>query len=67
MPDFKQVHGYELTTGWKAVHIISLFGKKMKCWEKYPTHSNEIEEGSFSAWPEDQIMCNFEKKRKKIS
>jgi hypothetical protein len=60
MPTLKQVHGYSLATGWKAVSIDTLFTRNLKCWEEYPTHSKEIEQGSFSAWPESCLEEDFE-------
>lgn len=55
MPDIKNVHGYQITTGWKAVNITTLFVKNLECWNEYPTGSGIIEEGSFSAWPDDRL------------
>jgi hypothetical protein len=65
MPNFQQMHGYPLTTGWKAVSITTLYQKPLECWKQYPTHDNTIEEGSFSAWPEDRLEYDFEGKGKK--
>jgi hypothetical protein len=56
MPDAKTVHGYQLTKGWACVAIKHLKISHVPCWEEYPTHSDEIEVGSFSAWPADQLM-----------
>jgi hypothetical protein len=66
MPDFKQVHGYRLTTGWKAVCITTLFVTNLECWHDYPSGEGIIEEGSFSAWPDDRLEYFFEDKGKKI-
>ena len=55
MPEFKIVHGYEIKNGWKAVCITTLFVKNLECWYKYPTGEGIIEEGSFSAWPDDRL------------
>ena len=56
MPQFKVVHNHKLTDKWMAVCIHALFAKNLECWNEYPTHSNEIEAGSFSTWPVNQIM-----------
>lgn len=66
MPDFEKVHGYQLTTGWKAVHITTLFVKNLECWNAYPTGGGTIEEESFSAWPDDRLEYFIEDKGEKI-
>ena len=66
MPDFEKVHGYPLTTGWKAVCIATLFVKNLECWSNYPTGEGIIEEGCFSAWPDDKLQYFIGDKGEKI-
>ena len=56
MPDATKAHGYQLTQGWVSVEITQLFKSKVACWADYPTFSDEIEEGSFSAWPTHELI-----------
>ena len=75
MPDFDKVHVtsnvtvtvYPVTTGWKAVCITSLFVKNLECWSNYPTGEGIIEEGSFSAWPDDKLQYFISDKGEIIS
>lgn len=55
------VHGYNLIPGWACVEIRELFQPTIPCWDDFPTFSGEIEVGSFSAWPCDQLVA-FEDK-----
>ena len=65
----KTAHGFRLTEGWICVEIKELFKQYVPCWQEYPTHSDEVEVGSFSAWPTDELTargspgitmsCNF--------
>lgn len=51
------VHGRALKTGWAAVMIQDILSKgKVEPWQEYPTHSGEVEEGSFVAWPTAYIQ-----------
>lgn len=55
MEELDIVHGYRIKKGWKVVCVVKLFRKNLVCWDEFPTHSGEIEEGSFSAWPEEDM------------
>ena len=55
MPEFNTMHGYEIKNGWKALQITTLFVKNLECWFEYPTGEGIIEQGSFSAWPDDSL------------
>ena len=47
-----QVHGRALNTDWVAVMVQEVVSKgKVQPWPEFPTHSGEVEEGSFVAWP----------------
>jgi len=51
-----QVHGHELQPGWVAVMVKEIVSKsKVEPWQQYPTHSGEVEAGSFVAWPTEHI------------
>jgi hypothetical protein len=56
MPHAETAHGFHLTKGWICVEIKQLHKSYVPCWEEYPTHSDEIEVGSFSAWPTEQLI-----------
>lgn len=56
MPNLKTIHGRKLTAGWVGVEVVSLKVKELECWKEYPTHSDYVEEGSFSAWREEEII-----------
>lgn len=56
MHKIKRVHGYDINEGWVCVSIKTLDESNVPCWEDYPTHSEEVEEGSFCAWPVDQLI-----------
>ena len=50
------VHGRTLKTGWAAVMVKDILSKRnVEPWQEYPTHSGEVEEGSFVAWPTANI------------
>ena len=49
------VHGYSLINGWATVEVKELFQEMVPCWDDFPTLSGEIEIGSFTAWPCDQL------------
>ena len=55
-PNMEKVHGHDLVEGWISVEIKELFCKELPCWVDYPTLSEEIEIGSYSAWPIDQLI-----------
>ena len=55
-PNMVKVHGHDLVEGWISVEIKELFCKELACWVDYPTLSEEIEIGSYSAWPIDQLI-----------
>ena len=57
MLDHKTAHGYHLTKGWICVEIKQLQQSYVPCWEQFPTLSDEIEVGSFSAWPIDELIA----------
>lgn len=57
MPGITKMHGYDLINEWVAVEIKALFEPDVACWDEYPTLSNEIEEGSFSAWPCNELTA----------
>jgi len=47
-----EVHGRVLNTDWVAVMVQEVVSKgKVEPWPEFPTHSGEVEEGSFVAWP----------------
>ena len=47
-----EVHGRALNTDWVAVMVQEVVSKgKVEPWPEFPTHSGEVEEGSFVAWP----------------
>lgn len=47
-PNQMQVHGCALSLGWVTVMIQDVLSKgKVEPWKEYPTHSGEVEEGSF--------------------
>lgn len=56
IPNANLVHGYQLMEGWVSVEVTKLHKRNVACWDDYPTLSEEIEEGSFSAWPLDQLV-----------
>lgn len=60
MPQFEGIHNHKLMNGWVVVSIEALFQENIMSWEDYPTHSEEIESGSFSAWPKSQLKRFFE-------
>jgi len=40
--------------GWVPVMVTDIISKnKVEPWQEYPTHSGEVEAGSFVAWPTD--------------
>ena len=41
-----------------GVEVTSLNVKELDCWKEYPTHSDYVEEGSFSAWREEEIIVS---------
>ena len=51
----KTVHGFQLTEGWVSVEVMQLHRSFVPCWKEYPTLSDEIEVGSYSAWPIDEL------------
>jgi hypothetical protein len=59
MEEMKVVHGRELKEGWIAICTEKIFKNNLSCWKEFPTHSGEIEEGSFSAWPKEEIRGNI--------
>jgi hypothetical protein len=52
-----KVHGYDLTNGWVSVQVVELYQPMVSCWIDFPTLSEEIEIGSFSAWPVDHLIA----------
>ena len=55
-PNQTQVHGHTLSSGWVAVMVQDVLSKRKAVpWQEYPTHSGEVEEGSFVAWPKAHI------------
>lgn len=44
------MHGKELTRGWVPV-MVKEISLTVRPWQEYPTHSDEVERGSFVAWP----------------
>lgn len=49
-----QVHGRPIKDGWVPVMVTDIISKnKVEPWQEYPTHSGEVEAGSFVAWPTD--------------
>lgn len=55
MPGLKKVHGRRLTKGWVAVEVVTLKQRNLSSWDEFPTHSECVEEGSYSAWPETEV------------
>lgn len=53
-PSATIVHGYYLTDGWVSVAVKALYDE-LECWDEYPTLSEEIQVGSYSAWPLNQM------------
>jgi len=45
------VHGRALKPGWGAFLVKRLCKPSVKSWKDFLTHSGEVEEGSFIAWP----------------
>ncbi len=56
-PNMDTVHGYSLIAGWVSVEIKELFQEAVPCWADFPTLSEEVEVGSFSAWPSNQLVA----------
>lgn len=50
------VHGYSLVNGWVAVMVTKLKASNIPCWADYPTLSEVVEQGSFTAWPINEII-----------
>jgi len=45
------VHGRKLTSEWAAFQVTMVVDTNAKPWDAYPTHSGQVEQGSFVAWP----------------
>ncbi|KAK3719600.1 hypothetical protein QZH41_015735 [Actinostola sp. cb2023] len=45
------VHGRKLTSEWAAFQVTMVVDTNAKPWDAYPTHSGQVEQGYFVAWP----------------
>ena len=57
----EKVHGRDIMQGWVPLMVTEI-RPSIRPWSEYPTHSNEVESGSFVAWPE-QYLCRRVEKR----
>jgi len=56
------VHGRDLKPGWGAFLVKRLCKPSVKPWQDFPTHSGEVEENSFIAWPLSHIKAKKKQK-----
>ncbi|KXJ26091.1 hypothetical protein AC249_AIPGENE6492 [Exaiptasia diaphana] len=59
------VHGRTLTAGWGAFLVKRLLKTSVEPWKDFPTHSGEVEEDSFIAWPLTHIKAKEPDKKPK--
>ena len=56
----EKVHGRDIMQGWVPLMVTEIL-PSIRRWPEYPTHSDEVESGSFVPWPE-QYLCRRGKK-----
>ena len=56
-----KVHGRDIAQGWLPLMVTEIL-PSIRPWPEYPTHSGEVEKGSFVAWPE-KYLCRRGEKR----
>ena len=56
----EKVHGRGIVQGWVSIIVTEIL-PSIRPWPDYPTHSGEVESGSFVAWPEKYLCRRGEK------